>query len=196
MICNNTGTSLKRQDKRFDSRASQRLNHDDIQIFEDIFRQYFQRLYEFSCFIVGDQQAAEDIVQDIFFYFWEHRTESKSHTNIASLLFTAVKNKSLNYKRHRKIEQKHKNRKVAISGTLEMPDAKLEYRELEMAINEAIDELPEKRRVIFYLHRFENLTYTEIANILGISIKTVETQMNRSLKHLEKRLAKFLLVCF
>ena len=187
---------MKRQDKRFDSRASQRLNHDDIQIFEDIFRQYFQRLYEFSCFIVGDQQAAEDIVQDIFFYFWEHRTESKSHTNIASLLFTAVKNKSLNYKRHRKIEQKHKNRKVAISGTLEMPDAKLEYRELEMAINEAIDELPEKRRVIFYLHRFENLTYTEIANILGISIKTVETQMNRSLKHLEKRLAKFLLVCF
>jgi RNA polymerase sigma-70 factor (ECF subfamily) len=73
-------------------------------------------------------------------------------------------------------------------------DDLLQYKDFENAVNQAIESLPEKRKTIFYLHRFDGLSYKEIARVLGISIKTVETQIRRSLKYLEKQLIHFLSV--
>jgi len=161
-------------------------------MFEQLFRCYLQPLLEFARYYVMNEQEAENVVQDAFLYLWTHREVFKPEINIKAYLYRTVKNKSLNYRRHQKIEKNYADSFIYIPDTLEMPDAHVRQSDLENALEKAIQALPEKRRVIFCMHRFENLSYEEIAQILEISIKTVETQIRRSLLFLEKQLSHFL----
>ena len=112
--------------------------------------------------------------------------------DLKAFLYKAIKNRSLNYKRHLKIKRKFVTSNIYIPDTVEMPDENMHRKDIEKGIAQAIQNLPEKRRIIFCMHRFEKLTYKEIAKIQGISIKTVETQIHRSLLFLEKQLSRFL----
>lgn len=161
-------------------------------VFEQIYQEYFQQLYEFAYYYLGQDKLSEDIVQDVFLHLWENRGKIDPNINLKSYLYTAVKNKSLNIKRHHKVKQQYEELQLLISNSVEMPDEVLQKNELIKALEQAITELPEKRRVIFMMHRFENYTYVQIAEILKISTKTVETQIKRSILYIEKKLAHLL----
>lgn len=140
-----------------------------------------------------DLDAAEEIVQELFVRFWEQRETKEITTSIRAYFFTSVRNACFNQLKHLKIKEKYKKeqeRELTFNSSHDQDD--LEVNELDQKIHDAINALPEGRRKIFILSRFDGLKYQEIADKLNISIKTVENQMGESLKFLRIRLKDFL----
>jgi len=169
-----------------------KIRSGDSAAFEELFNLYCQQLINFSRNYVTDKQIAENIVQDVFVSVWQNRTNLNPSKMIKAYLFTSVKNNSLKHLRHLKIENKGIEDNPPYGSDDERPDRKLDGKEIELKIHQAINELPEKCKEIFKMNRFENLKYAEIAQNLDISIKTVETQMGRALKKLRERLMPLL----
>jgi len=175
-----------------DSEWVEAIRFGDANSFEKLFNHYCQRLINFARNYVIDKQIAENVVQDVFVKVWNNRENLDRTKMIKSYLFTAVKNDSLKHLRHLSIENKETEANQPYTNNDERPDKKLDEKETALKLEQAINELPEKCREIFTMNRFDNLKYSEIADILNISIKTVETQMGRALKRLRERLKPFL----
>jgi RNA polymerase sigma-70 factor (ECF subfamily) len=155
----------------------------DESAFEKIFRKYYTPMVLFAVNYLHDKDRAESIVQDVFVALWDKRVVNV----IASLegyLVVSVRNRCHNeLKRQGTIK---KFEKAFDPELIEWP----EYRDKEFMkkINEAIEELPPKRKRIFKMNRIEGLKYKDIAQRLSISPKTVEVQMGKALKYLRERL--------
>ena len=165
------------------------LFSDPVQ-FEMTYKQFFSMLTGFAFQYVEDTDIAEDIVQEVFSNVWNQSDQIEIRTNIKSYLFGAVRNACLNHLRHQKVERLHAE-ETARHRTLDRV-AFMEMDELQAKVNEALSKLPEKRRQIFELSRFEGKKYHEIAEELKISIKTVETQMSRALKVMREVLSSYM----
>jgi RNA polymerase sigma-70 factor, ECF subfamily len=158
------------------------------QLMKQLFKEHYRGLCLFARQFIHDNEKSEDIVQDVFLNIWEKKELNASDSQIKSYLYTSVRNRCLNYIRdHKKFND---NVEVAhIENTHE--HNRTEYRELEHLIKEAIASLPEKCREVFELSRFKEMKYQEIADALGISIKTVEAQMSKALKVLREKLSGY-----
>ena len=165
-----------------------RLRAGDHRAFEAIFLDYCQPLVAFAHRIVMDQPVAENIVQDVFLRIWQNRDRLDPMGSLKSYLYTAVKNQALNHLRHSHVEERDPPDDNIEDDLAETPETIWSRRELVSAIHSALEELPRNCRTIFTMHRYDCLTYSEIANILDLSIKTVGTQMGRALKKLRRSL--------
>jgi RNA polymerase sigma-70 factor, ECF subfamily len=163
----------------------------DLQSYEKLFRELFKPLCGFSMKYVGDLDEARNLVHEVFITVWEKYDTLPPDTNFRSYLFTSVRNRSLNYLRDKK---KHIALDHVVENTFSESDTTLEASELEKEIETAIHSLPEKCRQIFEMNRVEGLKYAEIADKLGLSIKTVEAQMSKALSVLRERLREFLIL--
>lgn len=158
---------------------------------EDAFKYFFDTYYDDLCNFVNsylrDQILSEDIVQSIFIYLWEKKDSLPFNCSIKAYLYTASKNKSLNYIRN----QKNKNRiieELIPKNELffsEDADQFLEFEELKKIICDAVEGLPTQCKTIYQLSRDRELTNKEIAENLGISVKTVENQMTIAIKKIK-----------
>ncbi len=161
--------------------------------FEKLFRLHYSKLCSYANLFLNDPDAAEDVVQEVFFKLWKSRDELVITTTIKSYLFRAVRNGCLNVIDHLSIRDAYK-----VANEEDMQDNELRFideaivSELEQRIKETIDRLPAERRKIFILSRFEGLKYKEIADRLNISVKTVENQMYQALKYLRENLVDYL----
>ena len=166
----------------------------DEAAFEQMFKTHFKRLHAYAFTILRDEIQAEEMVQQVFFKLWE-RNENLSLTgSISSYLYRAVHNESLNYIKHQKVRSNHQlNIAYSMKNEVEHPAKKIMAGELEKKIHTALNELPEQCRTIFQMSRFDELKYREIADNLGISIKTVESQMSKALRLLRVKLVDFLI---
>lgn len=163
------------------------------QEFEEVFRKYFIPLSHFAQKYVIDLDTAKDIVHEVFIKVWEKKEEINWEKSIKSYLFTSVHNKCLNFLRDSK---KNSNANLDIEilkddNSWEDRDY-LEEQELKTRINNALLKLPEKCREVFMLNRFDGLKYAQVAEKLGISIKTVEAQMSKALKILREELIHYI----
>ncbi len=159
--------------------------------FEKLFREHFSALCGFAVKYVRDLDEAKNLVHEAFIGIWEKFESLPVDTNYRAYLYTAVKNRSLNHLRDRKM---HLSVESAQDQAVEDASEKLMTRELEREILLAINSLPERCRIIFEMSRFEEMKYAEIAERLGLSVKTVEAQMSKALSILRKHLADFLSV--
>ena len=166
-------------------------NLNDPAVFEMLYKQYFSMLVGFAYQYVEDAEVSEDIVQDSFGRIWKQSETLNIRTNVKSYLFGVVRNACLNHLRHQKVIQIHK-RETKPDDT-ESTDF-LEMDELQATLEKGLAKLPDKRRQIFELSRFEGKKYHEIADQLNISVKTVETQMSRALKAIREALSSYLVV--
>lgn len=159
---------------------------------ELLFRQYYAYVCKVVYQIVTDAQVAEDIGQDVFFELWRKKEKLNISISLKAYLRRAAVNKTLNYLRDRKIKWDDESELPKLAG--DMPDANrpLEAAELQQFIDKAIDQLPEKCRIVFMLSRQEDLSYQEIADYLNISTKTVENQISKALKHMRTVLKPYL----
>ena len=162
--------------------------------FDDLFREYFKPLCAYCQFRFGlDIDAAKDAVHSGFIKLLESSAGFSSKLFTRSYLYKAVTNICLDMARHEIIKQKHEQFVQKTSKTELGDDNKItEFKELQNDINTAISELPDQMRRIFELSRYEGMKYAEIALQLGISLKTVETQMSRALVKLRHKLASYL----
>jgi RNA polymerase sigma-70 factor (ECF subfamily) len=167
----------------------EKIHSGDTNAFSFLFRKYYGPLYQFAGRFVKDTQAAENIVQDVFVKLWINRKNWHIKSSLKSYLYTAVKNHSLNYLKQEKriisagLDSNYQDN-FAVS-----PEEKLFEKEMFEAIHQAIQELPQQCRQVYLMKRYDGLKYTEIAEILDISVNTVKTQMKRALKSLLKNLA-------
>ncbi len=153
----------------------------------DAFSALFHALYPSLCTIaarrVGSPEVAEDLVQEVFVRVWERRATLDPEQSVSRYLFRAVRNETLNYLKHRQVVSRTQDQ-VTVHGQLPGPEQELDYQQLSDAVQEAVEQLPDRCREIFLLSRQGEMTYREIAHLLGLSIKTVETQMGRALRSL------------
>jgi RNA polymerase sigma-70 factor, ECF subfamily len=164
------------------------------------FRQIFMDMYPVLCVyasgILNDTEVAKDVVQEVLITFWSENEKLKNKELIKPYLFKSVKHKALNYKKR---EQRKTpldiffddyNSEFSIAET-DNPDSFLAMNSLMDDLDAAINELPEQRQKIFRMSRFEQMKHKEIAKALGISPKTVETQIFRALRFLRQRLKHY-----
>jgi RNA polymerase sigma-70 factor (family 1) len=154
--------------------------------FEDLYRLFFSRLFNFSMLYVHTKEAAEEIVNDIMIKVWNKRDDISSIENLETYLFVAVRNHSLNYL------QKYSHYHIAIqpeSGMAEVinihnPEKELEWKEINSKLHMAVEQLPDQCRTVFKLIKEEGFKYKQVAEILGLSPRTIETQLFRAIKKL------------
>jgi RNA polymerase sigma-70 factor (ECF subfamily) len=170
----------------------EKIRAGDAAAFERLFTMYCQPLIRFARRYVQDTGVAENIVQDVFLNIWSNRSRLDPSSKIRTYLYTAVRNQALKHLRHLDVEQRAAERLQPMDHPARTPEHERHDREIAAAVHQSLEALPEKCRIIFSMNRFDHLTYAEIAEIQGISIKTVETQMGRALKFLRKRLAHLL----
>ena len=181
---------------------TEELIEGNIKAFEAIFKQYYNGLLYFASSYVKSKEDANDIVQSIFLNLWEHRFSLHSDTNITAYLFTTTRNYCLNYLNHLKArsnyitfqEQNWKEVQLNIYALEGFNPSSLDYEELENNLRKAIDSMPEQCAKIFMLSRFDGLKYTEIAEKLTISVKTVEKKMSIALSHLRLELKNYFFI--
>jgi len=164
-----------------------------IKDFEMLFKLNYRNLCAYAYLFLKDADTSEDTVQDVFYKLWRNRELVKIDTSVKSYLFRAVRNGCMNVIEHYKVQDGYKE--SASKGYADDPLIIIDQaivNELEQKIKESIDLLPSERRKIFMMSRFEGLKYREIAEELGISIKTVKNQMYQALSFLREHLKEYL----
>lgn len=159
--------------------------------FNQLFRHYYARLVRFAIQLVHTREAAEEIVSDVFVKIWEKRVTLGEVRNLEVYLYVAVKNGCLNYCEKYSVV----HLQLDISGETELYDTgntqkNLEMKELMHRLHMAVEQLPEQCRLIFKMVKEDNLSFREVAEILSISPRTVETQIYRAVKKLKLVLAE------
>lgn len=161
------------------------LKNGDKAIFEAVYREYYTQLCYYCVKYVENFEDAEGIVQDLFVKLWDMHKDLKINTSLNAYLYRAVQNYALNFLKKKKTKDKYFIVNADVSKDVhESGLVKMEEDELRVILKHAILNLPEKRREIFELSRFDGLKNSKIANELSISVKTVESQMTKALKYL------------
>lgn len=148
--------------------------------YDRLFSEHYVSLCNYAFRLLNCADAAEDVVQDSFVYLWENWERLQPTKSLPNYLLKAVKNRSLNL-----LKSNYSRFKNTIETQPELvpvepaPTAQevMEYHDLEAIVSKALEELPEKCRLIYVLKRFEDMSTKEVAAFYGISAKTVENQM-------------------
>ncbi len=173
--------------------------------FEKFYLNYFSKLKYFAKEYVVSDEDAENIVQDVFLELWERRMMLFSYSNLIAFLFTAVRNKCLNFLRHKTIIRETASKmqeEYAITlrmnlNSLEAFDETLfTEKDIDKIVSRALDSLSDRCRQIFIMSKIEGKKQKEIAAELNISINTVETQMGIAYKKLRRELKDYMLLFF
>jgi len=172
-----------------DNQFYKAIQRDNEKAFECLFCKYYKRLCDFCLQFSITTEMAEEVVSDVFLNLWMGRGKSEI-TNIRSFLYSSVKNRSLNAlttinNNVVSIEDHHTFSSI---DTPDVDDIEKQYilRGKIKAVKEVVDQMPLKRRVIFILNKVDGLKYKEIAEILNISVYTIQNQMIKALKSLHQ----------
>jgi RNA polymerase sigma-70 factor (ECF subfamily) len=158
----------------------------DQKTYEQIFNTHSETLRNFVYYKCGDIQQAEDIVQNAFVKLWNNCSKIVFE-KAKSFLYTVSRNEFLNEVAHKKIVLQHQVH-LAKSSTNESPEFLLEEKEFMLKLKTVIADLPEKQREVFLLSRIDKKKYSEISEIIGISVKAVEKRMSQALITLRARI--------
>ena len=161
--------------------------------FDKIYVLYYSRMFRFATEYVLFDEDAENIVQDVFLLLWEKREVLDIQISLVSYLFALVKNKSLDYLRHKVIADEYKQELSAKLTALELLNYSFTSdEEIEQILMTAINKLPERCRQVFLKSRIEGKKNREIANELNLTVSTVENQMTIALRKLRVELKDYL----
>jgi RNA polymerase sigma-70 factor (ECF subfamily) len=166
----------------------------DVAAFEALFRAYHAPLCGFAVRLGNEPAVAEELVQELFADLWARREAWRVDGSARAYLFAALRNRALNLRRRGGREREFVRREAtaevrALHQAPAAPDEQLERRELDACLERALDALPERCRLAMRLRWREQLSYADIARVLGISPKGVESQLARGLQALRARLA-------
>jgi RNA polymerase sigma factor (sigma-70 family) len=154
-------------------------------VFKTVFESHFKLLRNFLIFKFKDVERAEDTAQNAFVVLWENCAMIKPE-QAKSFLFTTAIRLSLNLIKHDKVVLNFELQSKSNGTHHESPEFLLLESELKKRLEKAISDLPEKQRTVFLMNRFENQSYTQIAALLDLSVKTVEKRMHLALVSLRQ----------
>lgn len=176
-----------------DELLQKQLNAGEVTALEYLFHQYYDDLCRYTLVFTKDIAIAENIVQDLFVYVWEHRETIEIHLSFEAYLYQASRYKALNYKRDKSRKEdkllilvEQSNGRVSVGA-----DEAIEFKELNKIVWKAIELLPNRCQQIFRLSRTEELSYREIAELMNISISTVDNQVNAAIKKIKIHVKRY-----
>lgn len=175
-----------------------RLKEGNSAAYEELFKQTFPRLLGYCRLFINDQAQANDLVQECFVRLWEKRQTIDPRQSVESLLFVMLRNRCLNHLRDQKndlIEKKLNNiNENELQHLYQLDFAGREEKTLEEqlieAIRESVEELPEKRRLVFIKTKIEGKKNKEVAEELGISVKAVEKHLHQAKEQIRTQMLK------
>jgi RNA polymerase sigma-70 factor (ECF subfamily) len=168
----------------------------DAAAFEAMFRAYKNDLVGFVESVLRSHEAAQEVVQDLFLRIWQQRELWEFPGPLNTYLFRAARNRAISQLRHERIEARFRERvspgqTARLHGSPAPADERARTADLRAAIERAVNDLPDRCREVFRLSRYHHLGNAEVAQVLEISVNTVEVQMTRAIGFLRKRLADF-----
>jgi len=174
-----------------DTEIIRRIRQGDKVQFESLFRSSYVSLVKYAKTLVKDHDTAEEIVQDLFFRLWQDKEKIKIESSLNGYLFRAVHNRCLHWMDHNRVVGKYAHEMTYLqTENAENPSDIILLKELQSKITGILERLPERCGRIFCMSRFEGLKYTEIAERLSVSVKTVEANMGKALKEFRKALTE------
>ncbi len=177
---------------------SEEIDLGDSKVFERIFKLHYTSLTLFANRFLNDLSLSEEIVSETFTFLWEKRSDIRVTSSVKAYLYKMVQNRSLNYIKHKKIENEYVSyliRNNLLTAYTYGGGGECDERELEDQIYKAIENLPDKCKRIFKMSRFDHLKNKEIAVKLNLSPKTVERQITIALEKLRNSI-RYLLILF
>lgn len=173
----------------------QKIKQDDNAAFRQLFDAYYKYLTVTAYRYLHDGEKAKDMAQDAFVELWNRRETLTITSGVKAYLRQAVVNKCLNYIKREKRIDFSENAMLPESPTAPAATENLEYDDTRTLIQNAIDTLPERCRIIFCMSRFDEKSHKEIAAELDISTKTIENQITRALKTLRAVMKILIIIC-
>lgn len=171
----------------------ERVAEGDERSFAKLFDIHSSQAFRFAYYFLRSKALCDEVVSDVFIRIWNNRKKMAEITNFEAYIFTLTKNQSLTYlDKISKTPAFTNDISRDLISDIENPEEQILANELEKAINEAIDNLPEKCKIIFLMSRENKLRHHQIAEILEISEKTVNAQISIALKKLYSELQKYL----
>ncbi len=168
------------------------LREGDEDALRHLFNRYYPQLLTAVYRMVPDEETCKDLAQEVFVELWNKRAQLEIRTSVRAYLHRAAVNRTLNYIKSRKrmlLEEPNDQHQQADLSHIEI-DQQADLQNMEDALHRAIEQLPEKCRLVFSLSRFEQLSHREIAEQLGISVKTIENQITKAMKFLRNSLTQ------
>lgn len=169
------------------------IHGNDEKAFKKLFNIYYPTLFLYCKRFIENREIREDIVQDTFITLWSKKNEISFDESAVFYLKACVRNGCINYLKHQSCEQKYIDKILERKSFYDQgEDSLYTVKELQGMLKQSLDKLPEKCKRAYLLSYMEGKTNAEIAEILGMSTKTVERYKNKSMDHLKKELKDYL----
>lgn len=179
----------------------ERIKNDDNQAFKILITKYKQKVFTIALGFLHDKLQAEDVVQDVFIKFWEKRNEFELNAKFSTWLYRVCANMSINIIRKNKFSTVFSSIKSNNSYEKELDfeqqiedintktlDDKNKEEYIKYALKNAINQLPKRQKMAFVLNKYQNFSYKEIAEIMELSLTSVESLLFRAKNNMQKKL--------
>ncbi|GAA5522618.1 RNA polymerase sigma-70 factor [Aliifodinibius salicampi] len=177
-------------EEEMDSKVlAQKIKAGNHKAFETFFDTHYDSLLRFLISKNTSREAAKDLIQKAFIYIWEHRHRINPEKSLRAYIFQIAYTRMLNH--HRDHKKFNTDESVPNRQTNHTPEDTARAKDLEQAIERAIEQMPEKRGTVFQLCFMEDFTYREAAETLEVTKKTIENHMGLALKDMRKALKQF-----
>jgi RNA polymerase sigma-70 factor, ECF subfamily len=185
-----------------DSDLIQRLTLRDETAFKELIEKYQKLVYNACFHLLHHPLDAEDVAQEVFIEVFESIHQFRNESKLSTWLYRISVNKSLNYLRKNRLKSLFSSMENFFSGdrnnNLEIEDRSdtdsplsIDYKERNIVLQKAIDGLPENQRLAFSMHKFDELSYQEICEIMNLSLSSVESLIHRAKMNLQKKLINY-----
>ncbi|MDP2336052.1 MAG: RNA polymerase sigma-70 factor [Bacteroidota bacterium] len=171
-----------------DKELIRKLKKGDIDAFNRIFYAYSSKLYHFAYGYLKSKEDSEEMVQDIFSKIWDKRADIKEEYEFRSYLFSIAFNYIKKYFRSKALINKYAEFATANNPESEQIQEDVNYASLKLRVDQLVDQMPEKRKAVFFKSRVEGKNSKEIAAEMNISPSTVENHLNQALRFLRLHL--------
>ncbi|MDW7694550.1 RNA polymerase sigma-70 factor [Flammeovirgaceae bacterium SG7u.111] len=170
---------MQLQKKESDEFLIERIKGGEKQALETLFDRYFEVLCDFSYQFLKSKDLSEEAVSDVFIKVWENKHQISIQSGVKAYLYRAARNQSLNYlkKEGADLYTDLSEATLKPSDSEHLADQLLMFDELQKSIENIIDKMPKQRKLIFRMNRLDGMKYQEIAEVLGISVNTVQNHM-------------------
>ncbi|MBN2662605.1 MAG: sigma-70 family RNA polymerase sigma factor [Bacteroidales bacterium] len=179
----------------------EKIKNNDNQAFKILISKYKQKAFTIAFGFLHDKTQAEDVVQDVFIKFWEKRNEFELNAKFSTWLYRVCSNMSINVLRKNKFSVVFSSLKIIKSDEKDLDfeqqiedldsktvDADTKDEHIKIALKNAINSLPKRQKMAFVLNKYQNFSYKEIAEIMELSLTSVESLLFRAKTNLQKKL--------
>lgn len=163
--------------------------HLDEKAFEDLYRRVYPTLKKYAVYLIKDSEEAQLILNDVFITIWRNKIQL---VNEKAYLFRAVKNAAINYHKlsKRNFLRFDEEQDLEIPDKNTDPALSYQHKDQNRLLYTFIDQMPERRRLVFYLYRIDGFSYKEIAVLLDISVRTVEDHLVKGFAFLQEKVIR------